>query len=84
MTAAHGYPDLHDLVDQLTPVQASAVRAVVWQLIKEHSPASTAPTASPSAAPLRSLSFSGIMNAEPDLAARSEEILREEFGRRSA
>jgi hypothetical protein len=29
----------------------------------------------------RTLSFAGLTSAEPDLAERSEEILREEFGR---
>jgi hypothetical protein len=30
----------------------------------------------------RQLSFAGLLQAEPDLAARSEEILRAEFTRR--
>jgi hypothetical protein len=31
----------------------------------------------------RRLSFAGLMHAEPDLAARSEEIFREERGRQA-
>jgi len=67
MTAAHQHPDLHKLVDQLSPAQADAVRAVVMQFVRP-APAETLP---------RELSFIGIIEAEPDLAERSEEILAE-------
>lgn len=76
MTAAHKYDDLHDLVDQLTPDQAYALRSVALQLVVKP-PIDNPPT------PIRRrrLSFAGIMEAEPDLATRSEEILREERGK---
>ncbi|MQA24005.1 MAG: hypothetical protein GEU94_00735 [Micromonosporaceae bacterium] len=70
MTAAHAHDDLHQLVDQLTPRQADAVRAVVLQLVKN-------PSEQDSDRPpgrRRTLSFAGIMDAEPDLAERSEEM----------
>lgn len=73
MTAAPRHPDLHELVDQLSPAQADAVRAVVLQLVKP-----------PAAVTLgRRLSFAGTLSAEPDLAERSEEIL-DEIARRNA
>jgi hypothetical protein len=67
MTAAHSHPDLHELVDQLSPAQAGAVRAVVVQFVRP-APAETLP---------RELGFIGIIEAEPDFAERSEEILAE-------
>lgn len=78
MSAAHEeYEDLHRLVDRLTPTQAQAVRAVVLQLV----PAEETPETPP---PLeggrrRRLSFAGLISDEPDLAKRSEDIIRERF-----
>lgn len=77
MTAAHAHDDLHRLVDRLSPGQADAVRAVVWQLVKETSPQEGDRSSGESR---RKLSFAGLMNAEPDLAERSEDIIRAEFG----
>ena len=68
MTAAPHYPDLHELVDQLSPTQADAVRAVVLQLVT--------PAASAEMLP-RQLPFIGTIHAEADFAERSEEILDE-------
>lgn len=68
MTAAPHYPDLHELVDQLSPTQASAVRAVVLQLLS--------PAARTEGLP-RQLPFIGTVHAEADFAERSEEILDE-------
>lgn len=77
MSAAHNYDDLHHLVDRLTPAQAEALRAVALQLVEPQ------PDERPEAGRRRKLSFAGIMTAEPDLAERSEEILRAELGRSS-
>ncbi|MEV5839613.1 hypothetical protein [Nocardia sp. NPDC052112] len=77
MTAAHDYDDLHRLVDRLTPDQAHALRAVALQLVVTDTPQWRS-AAEPKGERRRHLSFAGIMNAEPDLAARSEELLREE------
>ena len=74
MTAAPQHPDLHELVDQLSPAQADAVRAVVVQLVTHAPAAETLP---------RRLSFAGTLSAEEDFAERSEEIL-DEIVRRNA
>jgi hypothetical protein len=72
VTVAHQHPDLHELVDRLSPAQADAVRAVVLQFV------------APSQEPVekvepsrRRLSFAGTLSAEPELAVRSEDILDE-------
>lgn len=75
MTAAHDYDDLHRLVDRLTPDQAHALRAVALQLVVTDT-AQRDQTAEPVGERRRRLSFAGLMHAEPDLAARSEELLR--------
>lgn len=76
MTAAHDYEDLHRLVDRLTPDQAHALRAVALQLVVTDAPQRG--SAEFTGERRRHLSFVGMMHAEPDLAARSEELLREE------
>jgi len=82
VTAAHDYDDLHRLVDRLTPGQARALRAVALVLVESRSDETEAlAPATVSAGRRRRLSFAGIMDAEPDLAERSEDILRAEFGR---
>ncbi len=71
MTAAPQHADLHELVDQLSPAQADAVRAVVVQfVIPAQEPMKTGSGS-------RTLSFAGTLSAEPDLAERAEEILDE-------
>jgi hypothetical protein len=88
MTAA--YEDLHHLVDRLTPDQAAAVRAVVLQLVVTPPADSIAVQAADEAGdegghPVRRLSFAGLLHSGTgDLAARSEDILRDEFGRHRA
>ncbi|MBF6125286.1 hypothetical protein [Nocardia brasiliensis] len=79
MTAAHDYEDLHRLVDRLTPDQAHALRAVALQLVVTDAPEQS-PTSGATGERRRHLSFAGVMDAEPDLAARSEDLLREERG----
>lgn len=72
------------MVDLLTPGQARALRAVALELV-EGQPDEPEPSASAAVGEgrRRRLSFVGLMEAEPDLAERSEEILRAEFGRLS-
>ncbi|MDN3359946.1 hypothetical protein [Actinomadura sp. DC4] len=77
MTAAHDYEDLHRLVDRLTPVQAHELRDHALRLIDEDE--QEEPTSETRSVP-RELSFIGIIHAEPDLAERSEDILRQGFG----
>ena len=78
MTAAPQHLDLHELVDQLSPSQADAVRAVVVQLVTPLAKATETVETLP-----RRLSFAGTLSAEPDFAERSEEIL-DEIVRRNA
>jgi len=75
MTAAPQHPDLHELVDQLNPAQADAVRAVVLQFV--------APGTAEAETLPRRLPFIGTLSAEEDFAERSEEIL-DEIVRRTA
>jgi len=65
--------ELRHLVDQLTEAEVGSVLALVRDHVEDQN-----------AQQRRRLSFAGLLHAEPDLAARSEEILRAEFGRRSA
>jgi len=65
--------ELHHLVDELPEAQVEPVLALVRDHVGDKHPERR-----------RRLSFAGLLHAEPDLAARSEEILRAEFGRRSA
>jgi hypothetical protein len=78
VTAAHD--DLHDLVDRLSADQASALRAVALQLVAGHA-GRAGPVRPADGERRRVLSFAGLLEAEPDLAERSEDILRDEFGR---
>jgi hypothetical protein len=88
MTAVHD--DLHGLVDRLTPDQAEAVRAVVLQLVVGLSTRSGDDEGDDAGGraegtPRRRLSFAGLLHSgKGDLAARSEDILRDELGRYSA
>lgn len=78
MTAAPQHPDLHELVNQLSPAQADAVRAVVIQFVGREE-LGTGHGQAP-----RRLSFAGTLSAEPDLAQRAEEILDEIVTRHAA
>lgn len=75
MSAIH--EELRHLVDRLTDEQAGAVRSVVLHLVAGD-PGHTA--AGPEGTRRRSLSFVGMIEAEPDLAERSQRILRDELG----
>lgn len=75
MSALHEeYEDLHRLVDQLTPTQARALRAVAQELVHD-SPKSITDHGEKR----RTLSFAGIVTDEADIAQRSEDILRAHF-----
>jgi hypothetical protein len=78
MTAPH--PDLHELVDRLTPEQADALRALVRHLVVAGESESAA-SESGDEGRVRRLSFAGALRTgKGDLAARSEEIIRAELG----
>ncbi|AJE85191.1 MULTISPECIES: hypothetical protein [Streptomyces] len=80
MSIAHDhYPELHRLIDQLRPDQAEAVRSVVLHLVVDNT-GITENAAEEPPARRRRLSFAGSLEAEPDLATRSSEILREGLG----
>lgn len=78
MTAAHQHPDLHELVDQLSPAQADAVRAVVLQLVT-HEPAAAETEAAPRKR--RELAFAAIGATKHGITTTMEQALADGFGR---
>jgi N-acetylmuramic acid 6-phosphate (MurNAc-6-P) etherase len=82
VSVAHQHPDLHDLVDQLNPAQAEAVRAVVVEFV---TPATDAEKASAElndgGKPLRELAFVGAGASASGISGRIDELLRDGFGR---
>jgi hypothetical protein len=90
MTMTPEHVDLHRMVDQLDPDQVRALRAVAQQMLRpatghQDADETVVPPAEPLLAdePVRDFSFIGLFNGAPDLAERSEEILREEFAKRA-
>jgi hypothetical protein len=90
MTMSPEHIDLHRMVDRLDPDQVHALRAVAQQLLRPsagHEEAGEAAAAESESLladePVRDFSFIGLFNGAPDLAERSEEILREEFVKRA-
>ena len=80
------------MVDRLDPDQVRALRAVAPQLLRPSvshpgSGEAQAPEPEPESLladePVRDFSFIGVFNGAPDLAERSEEILREELVKRA-
>ncbi|MFC0600546.1 hypothetical protein [Streptomyces palmae] len=82
MSVAHDhYPELHRLIDRLRPAQAEAVRSVVLQLVVDNTRDDAVGDEGSATQPRRRrLSFAGAIEAEPDLATRSSDILRQELG----
>jgi hypothetical protein len=66
--------DLHQLVEQLDVDDLDAAESALRGLVQRSAE-------TPVRAPRRRFRFAGGMTAEPDLAARSSEILRDELGR---
>jgi hypothetical protein len=89
MTMSPEHIDLHRMVDQLDPDQVRALRAVAQQLLRSAADPGTGEAHAPEPEslladePVRDFSFIGLFNGAPDLAERSEEILREEFAKRA-
>jgi hypothetical protein len=90
MTMSPEHIDLHRMVDRLDPDQVRALRAVAQQLLRPSTGHQGADEAVVPAAeslladePVRDFSFIGLFNGAPDLAERSEEILREELAKRA-
>ena len=78
MAAAPEYVELHVLVDRLSPSQVRILRAVALQFVRDEG--TGLPAEQEVAASVRQLSFLGIGHGSPDLAERSQEILRSELG----
>lgn len=76
MTAAHeGYEDLHQLIDQLAPDQLREARSHVLRLVRTRPvPAETDDEGLPAW-------FGAFQAGRSDTAGRTEEILREGYGR---
>jgi hypothetical protein len=88
MTMSPEHIDLHRMVDRLDPDQVHALRAVAQQLLRSSvrqpgSGESAEPEPLLADEPVRDFSFIGLFNGSPDLSERSEEILREEFAKRT-
>jgi hypothetical protein len=90
MTMSPEHVDLHRMVDRLDPDQVRALRAVAQQLLRPgvgHSGPGGVPVPEPESLladePVRDFSFIGVFNGAPDLAERSEDIMREEFAKRA-
>ena len=77
--AAHNYDDLHRLLDNLSPAEAEAVRALVlvFKSGQETAPRWDAAEQDEWPPPW----FGSVTAGQPDVAERSREILRAEYGR---
>jgi hypothetical protein len=80
------------MVDRLDPDQVRALCTIAQLLLRansersgssETSAAAPEPKSLPADEPVRNFSFIGLFDGAPDLAERSEEILREEFAKRA-
>lgn len=90
MTVTPEHGDLHRMVDQLDPDQVRALHAVAQQLLRAKPEGGTfgrgaaaAPESLLADERVREFSIVGLLDGAPDLAERSEEILRGEFAKRS-
>ncbi|MFD3510472.1 hypothetical protein [Nocardia sp. NPDC058666] len=77
MTAAFDDMPLQDLVRYLTEAEQRDLRPVVLRLVTSHEPSDVA---AERPLPRRHLSFAGSIEAEPDFASTSQEVLRRELG----
>jgi hypothetical protein len=77
--AHHHYEDLHRLVDRLGPDQADVLRAVALQLVKVEAaaPDDDGEPAGEWPPPW----FGSVTSDDTDIAERSRDILRAEYGR---
>ena len=89
MTTAPHAAEVHQLVDRLKAGQIEALYVLLLGMLPEGAGSAPAPadadpaeswSPSPDAPAVRRLSISGIARGDHDLAARSQEILRREFG----
>ncbi|MEV0343296.1 hypothetical protein AB0H49_30180 [Nocardia sp. NPDC050713] len=80
MTAAYDHMNLPELVGLLTKEEQQDLRPVVLRLVASHGER-TEPEAE-GTSPQPRLSFAGTVEASPDFAATSQEVLRRELGGR--
>jgi hypothetical protein len=80
MTAAFNSMDLRELVGLLTDEEQRELRPVVLRLVASHG--RVIGTANGEAAPGHRLSFAGTVEAAPDFASSSQDVLRRELGGR--
>lgn len=81
MTAAPQHPDLHELVDQLNPAQADAVRAVVLQLVTPSDDHPDQPANETPPRARRELAFAAAGATEHGITTTMEQALADGFGR---
>lgn len=75
------------LVDRLAPDEARLLSTIARKFVHDEADATMpepAETPAEQAPAKRRFSFIGIMDGDPDLAARSAQILRDELGHRAA
>jgi hypothetical protein len=77
--AYHHYEDIHRLLDQLGPDQADVLRAVALQLVKIEPTSSGDSARDPDAWPPPW--FGSVTSDDTNIAERSRDILRAEYGR---
>jgi hypothetical protein len=84
MTMAPHHSEIHHLVDKLTPTEAEALYVLLKSTVgtrpTELEPAETMLADEP----VRRFSFTGIMQAGPNYAEHSKQIIRDELGRPDA
>ncbi len=80
MTAEPQHPDLHELVDQLSPAQADAVRAVILQLVTLPVSAETDEADEPRRL-RRNLAFAAVGATQHGITTTMEQALADGFGR---
>ncbi|WP_433711964.1 hypothetical protein ACQP2U_38010 [Nocardia sp. CA-084685] len=80
MTAAFDDMNFHDLVGLLTEEEQEDLRPVVFRLVASHG--RSAADREAAAVPRRRLSFAGTVEAEPDFASTSQEMLWRDLGGR--
>jgi hypothetical protein len=76
VTAVRDYEDFNRLLDQLPPERVQELRHHALRLVEEQGQK----TATQMRSTPRDLSIIGLIHAEPDLAERAKEIVREGLG----
>jgi hypothetical protein len=80
MTTAPHTSEVHHMVDRLAPPQVEALYVILHGMLARTGPTAAEPGPPQGTTARHRFSFVGAMDGEPDLAARSAGILREELG----